>query len=79
MSNFYPVLEQLLFLRLLLFPGLVYLGLGLFEISSLLRGVMTIAAAMPVFASSSVIMEKYGHKSDSASTMRNKMNIIKMR
>jgi hypothetical protein len=28
---------------------------------------MTILAAMPVFASSSVIMEKYGHKSDFAS------------
>ncbi|TDO91331.1 hypothetical protein DFR79_10979 [Halanaerobium saccharolyticum] len=55
------------FLRLLLFPGLVFLGLGLFDISSLLRGVMTIEAAMPVFASSSVIMEKYGHKSDFAS------------
>ena len=55
------------FLRLLFFPFMVYFGLGLLEISSLLRGVMTIEAAMPVFASSSVIMEKYGHKSDFAS------------
>ncbi|MFW5979487.1 MAG: AEC family transporter [Halanaerobium sp.] len=55
------------FLRLILFPALVYFGLGLFEISPLLRGVMTIEAAMPVFASSSVIMEKYGHKSEFAS------------
>lgn len=55
------------FLRLILFPTLIYFGLGLFGISSLLREVMTILAAMPVFASSSVIMEKYGHKSDFAS------------
>lgn len=55
------------FLRLLLFPALVYFGLGVFPIQSLLRSVMTILAAMPVFASSSVIMEKYGHKSDFAS------------
>ncbi len=55
------------FLRLILFPTLVYFGLGLIGISSLLREVMTILAAMPVFASSSVIMEKYGHKSDLAS------------
>ena len=55
------------FLRLILFPTMVYFGLGLFGISSLLREVMTILAAMPVFASSSVIMEKYGHKSDFAS------------
>ncbi|RCW57392.1 MULTISPECIES: AEC family transporter [Halanaerobium] len=54
-------------LRLLLFPALVYLGLGIFPIQPLLRSVMTILAAMPVFASSSVIMEKYGHKSDFAS------------
>ncbi|MFW5687274.1 MAG: AEC family transporter [Halanaerobium sp.] len=55
------------FLRLILFPALVYFGLGLFKIDPLLRGVMTIEAAMPVFASSSVIMEKYGHKSEFAS------------
>lgn len=55
------------FLRLLLFPALVYYGLGLFPIQSLLRSVMTILAAMPVFASSSVIMEKYGHQSAFAS------------
>lgn len=55
------------FLRLLLFPALVYFGLGLFPIQPLLRSVMTILAAMPVFASSSVIMEKYGHKSGFAS------------
>lgn len=54
-------------LRLLIFPALVYFGLGLFPIQNLLRSVMTILAAMPVFASSSVIMEKYGHKSDFAS------------
>ncbi|RAK05459.1 hypothetical protein C8C77_12939 [Halanaerobium saccharolyticum] len=54
-------------LRLLLFPALVYFGLGLFPIQPLLRSVMTILAAMPVFASSSVIMEKYGHQSDFAS------------
>lgn len=55
------------FLRLFLFPILVYFVLGLFSVEPLLRGVMTILAAMPVFASSSVIMEKYGHKSDFAS------------
>lgn len=55
------------FLRLLFFPLLVYWGLGLLKIAPLLREVMTIEAAMPVFASSSVIMEKYGHKSDFAS------------
>jgi len=54
-------------LRLLIFPALAYLGLGLFSIQPLLRSVMTILAAMPVFASSSVIMEKYGHQSDFAS------------
>ena len=54
-------------LRLLLFPALVYFILGLFPIQSLLRSVMTVLAAMPVFASSSVIMEKYGHQSDFAS------------
>lgn len=54
-------------LRLLIFPALVYLVLSLLPIQPLLRGVMTILAAMPVFASSSVIMEKYGHKSDFAS------------
>lgn len=54
-------------LRLLLFPVLVYFGLGLFPIQPLLRSVMTILAAMPVFASSSVIMEKYGHQSGFAS------------
>lgn len=54
-------------LRLLIFPALVYLVLSLLAIQPLLRGVMTILAAMPVFASSSVIMEKYGHKSDFAS------------
>ncbi|KXS50365.1 MAG: auxin efflux carrier family protein [Halanaerobium sp. 4-GBenrich] len=54
-------------LRLLVFPGIVYFSLSLFPIQALLRGVMTILAAMPVFASSSVIMEKYGHKSDFAS------------
>lgn len=55
------------FLRLLIFPGLVYLSLGIFELNPLLRGVMTVEAAMPVFASSPVIMQKYGHKSDFAS------------
>lgn len=54
-------------LRLLVFPRMVYFTLSLFPIQALLRGVMTILAAMPVFASSSVIMEKYGHKSDFAS------------
>jgi predicted permease len=54
-------------LRLLVFPILVYFGLSLLQIAPLLKGVMTIEAAMPVFASSSVIMEKYGHQSDFAS------------
>ena len=54
-------------LRLLVFPLMVYFAFGIIEVSPLLRGVMTILAAMPVFASSSVIMEKYNHKSDFAS------------
>lgn len=54
-------------LRLLVFPLLVYVVLGWFSLGPLLRGVMTLESAMPVFASSSVIMGKYGHKSDLAS------------
>ena len=54
-------------LRLLVFPLLVYTVLGWFSLGPLLRGVMTLESAMPVFASSSVIMGKYGHKSDLAS------------
>lgn len=72
-SNFGEVLGNkkiylLSSLRLLLFPALVYFGLGIFELNPLLRGVMTVEAAMPVFASSPVIMQKYGHKSDFASS-----------
>lgn len=55
------------FLRLLLIPILVYLGTGLFALPELYRGVITILASMPVFATSPVIMQKYGHKGDLAS------------
>ena len=55
------------FLRLLFLPSLVYLGLGIFSLGELLRGVITILSAMPVFASSSVILQKYGRPSSFAS------------
>ncbi|MCC3144699.1 AEC family transporter [Halanaerobium sp. Z-7514] len=55
------------FLRLIFLPTLVYLGLGFFSLGSLLRGVITILSAMPVFASSSVILQKYDRPSDFAS------------
>ena len=55
------------FLRLLFFPGLVYFVLSYFSLPALLSGVITLLSAMPVFASSPVIMQKYGHKGDFAS------------
>lgn len=54
-------------LRLLIIPAIVYFGLDFLAFPELLQGVMTIAAAMPVFASSPVIMQKYGHSSNFAS------------
>lgn len=55
------------FLRLLFFPSMVYFVLNFFSFPTLLSGVITLLAAMPVFASSPVIMQKYGHRGDFAS------------
>ncbi len=55
------------FLRLLFFPALVYFTLRFLALPVLLSGVITLLSAMPVFASSPVIMQKYGHTSDFAS------------
>ncbi|MFP4021335.1 MAG: AEC family transporter [Halanaerobium sp.] len=55
------------FLRLLFFPLLVYSVLRFFSLPKLLSGVITLLTAMPVFASSPVIMQKYGHTGDFAS------------
>ncbi|ADQ15769.1 AEC family transporter [Halanaerobium hydrogeniformans] len=55
------------FLRLIFLPGVVYFSLGIFSLGPLLRGVITILSAMPVFASSSVILQKYGRPSNFAS------------
>ncbi|RQD78770.1 MAG: AEC family transporter [Halanaerobium sp. MSAO_Bac5] len=54
-------------LRLLIIPSLVYLGSGLFSLPDLYRGVITILASMPVFATSPVIMQKFNHNGDLAS------------
>jgi hypothetical protein len=54
-------------LRLLIFPLLVYSVMYFLPLSPVLKGVITLEAAMPVFASSPVIMRKYGHTSNLAS------------
>jgi predicted permease len=55
------------FLRLLFFPALVYFTLRFLSLPVLLSGVITLLSAMPVFASSPVIMRKYDHAGDFAS------------
>jgi hypothetical protein len=54
-------------LKLVFFPLLVYSILSLFTLSPILKGVITLLSAMPVFASSAVILEKYGYSSHFAS------------
>lgn len=54
-------------MRLLLFPLLVFIVMQFLPFSQLVKSVIILESAMPVFASSPVIMRKYGHTSSLAS------------
>jgi len=54
-------------MRLLLFPLLVFIVMQFLPLSQLVKSVIILESAMPVFASSPVIMRKYGHTSSLAS------------
>lgn len=54
-------------MRLLLFPFLVFIVMQFLPLSQLVKSVIILESAMPVFASSPVIMRKYGHTSSLAS------------
>jgi len=54
-------------LRLIIFPLIVFTVMQFLPISNLIKSVIILESAMPVFASSPVIMRKYGHNSSLAS------------